>query len=75
MRIPFSTLRKRFIQPTPAWGWNADGTVWVRCQCGIPMDLHGTHSVAEDGTVSPSLWHDEAECGWHVFAVLSGWPL
>lgn len=58
-------------EPKPAWGRFAGGEAWVRCQCGQVLYLD--HDVAADGTVSPSLWHDEPGCGYHVMATLQGW--
>jgi len=66
-----ANARKRNIEPMPAWGKDASGAVWVRCKCGLPMDLD--HEIALDGQVTPSLWHDDPRCGWHVRAKLEGW--
>lgn len=68
----------------PAWDLSTDpelvaqhgaarGEVLVlRCDCGKIIRLLG-HRVAADGTVTPSLWHDVPECGWHVHGRLDGW--
>lgn len=64
-------LRRSMAPPMPAWGADERGAVWVRCVCGEVMDLD--HEVAADGSVSPSLWHDDPGCGWHVSARLLDW--
>ncbi len=73
--VPFTLIRKSFVDPTPAWGIDkGDGGVFVRCgQCGKAVDLHEQHTIAADGTVSPSVHHDEPGCGWHVHIKLEGW--
>lgn len=46
--------------------------VWVACaECGVRGSLED-HTIAPDGTVSPSLVCP-GECGWHVFGRLIGW--
>lgn len=49
-----------------------DGQPIVRVRC--PKGHVGIldHSVAADGTVSPSV--ECQSCDWHVFARLEGWP-
>ena len=48
------------------------GPPWVRCpECGVRGALTD-HSIAADGSISPSLVCP-AGCGWHVFARLLGW--
>jgi hypothetical protein len=44
--IPFDSVRKRMNRPNadtsrpcPAWGRDADGEVWIRCTCGLPVTL------------------------------------
>jgi len=68
--VPFTDLRKSFIEPKPAWGIEkGDGAVFVRCGvCGKCIDL--PHSIADDGTVSPSV---VCACGWHVHIKLQNW--
>lgn len=66
-----ANARKRNVEPMPAWGRSEGGDVWIRCKCGTPMSLD--HEIAADGTVTPSLWHDTPECGWHVHGKLEGW--
>lgn len=73
--IPFVDRRRSFEDPKPAWGRDAaTRQVWVRCGvCGRCMDLDPGHTVAGDGTVAPSLFHDGDGCGWHVFGRLLEW--
>jgi hypothetical protein len=66
-----SGVRRSAVLPAPGWGVDAAGEVWVRCACGEVLDLD--HAVAADGAVSPSLWHDDPACGWHVSARLEDW--
>lgn len=45
-------------------------------RCGVRMSL-ARHSIAPDGTVTPSIGHPEGvpDCGWHPApGVLVGWP-
>lgn len=63
------------IEPRPAW-FKENGFTYLRCACGhlLTIDTHnGTHAIAGDGKVTPSLWHDVPECGFHVFGTLDGW--
>jgi hypothetical protein len=64
------------IEPRPAWFKDEHGFVWLRCECGhiLNIDTHNhTHAIGPDGVVTPSLWHDVPECGFHVFGTLDGW--
>lgn len=74
VQIPRVEKRQRNVEPMPAWGRDAGGHLWLRCKCGLPMGLDD-HTVAADGTVSPSLWHqdDGHGCGWHVWGRLLDW--
>lgn len=65
-----NNARKRNVEPMPAWGRNEHG-VWIRCRCGLPMSID--HEIAADGAVTPSLWHDVPECGWHIHGKLEDW--
>lgn len=65
----------------PAWYQDEDGYVCLRCpNCCIPSFL-ATHSVTDDGIVSPSIWcqcpkgiRDQLQNDdWHVFGRLIGW--
>ncbi len=38
--------------------------------CGVRGSLAGSHEVAEDGKVTPSV---ACDCGFHEFIVLEGW--
>lgn len=53
----------------PAWYFMGQGRVILVCQCGETMMLN--HEISEDGTVSPSIWHDVPECGWHIYGKLN----
>lgn len=61
----------------PVW-WAGKDTFGNRCVlltcggCGVAVHLSGW-TVADDGTVSPSVWHNEPQCGWHVFIRLLDW--
>lgn len=41
--------------------------------CGRGIALCN-HTIAADGTVSPSVVCPHPGCGWHVFLRLDGWP-
>lgn len=57
----------------PLW-WCADhGSIVCRCGCGELYILDGRWSVAADGAVTPSIWHNTPECGWHYFVRLLDW--
>ena len=73
VEIPYDDpIQKIGKQPSPAWGYNSDGKLMVRCICGMPMELD--HQVDENGVVTPSMWHNEPpKCDWHVHCVLLGW--
>jgi hypothetical protein len=70
--IPRTDLRKSFVPPMPAWGRDTSGALFIRCACGICMGIDD-HTVDAAGNVTPSLWHDEPGCGWHVWGQLEGW--
>lgn len=52
----------------------------IFCNCGKAFGL-GNHSIAADGTVSPSFWHrdsitgnnDNLGCGFHEFIKCEGY--
>jgi hypothetical protein len=68
----------------PAWDINTDpvmvknygnghsGVIVLRCNCGRVIRLLD-HAVSADGKVSPSIWHDVPECGWHVWGQFKDW--
>jgi hypothetical protein len=57
----------------PVWWMGDDGVPLIACGgCGLFHRLEGW-AIADDGTVSPSVWHNEAQCGWHVFIRLLDW--
>lgn len=62
----------------PLWGLtinplkDAKRSAKVRCGNGHLASLDD-HTIAADGTVSPSLDCPEGGCGWHVHARLVGW--
>lgn len=70
--IPKTDFRKSHVDPSPAWGRDASGELFIRCKCGLCMGLDG-HMVDDNGDVNPSLHRDEPECGWHVHGTLVGW--
>ena len=71
--IPKTDVRRSFAEPSPAWGRDTSGELFIRCggcrRC-MGMDLH---TVADDGTVEPSLHHDDPACNWHVWGTLLEW--
>src|SRR5882762_8866810 len=71
--VPFTEHRKSFEHPAPAWGRDkGSGEIFIRCGgCGKCIDLD--HQVAANGDVTPSVWHDSPDCGWHVHITLEGW--
>jgi hypothetical protein len=71
--IPRTARRQRNVAPCPAWGRDNTGAVFIRCACGLPMDLDRLHVVAADGNVHPSLHHDDGACGWHEWGRLLDW--
>lgn len=72
IEIPKTNFRKSFEEPMPAWGKDKQGKLFIRCECGKCMGLDN-HTVSDDGTVNPSLHHDEPDCGWHVWGKLLDW--
>ena len=46
-------------------------SAWVACPNGHLADLD--HTIAADGTVSPSVVCPEGGCGWHEHVQLEGW--
>lgn len=48
------------------------GVAFLRCQCGRLTHLKDW-DIASDGTVSPSFYHVEPFCDWHVFLKLTDW--
>jgi hypothetical protein len=70
--------------PRPGPGWiavgNTDGAPLkplVRCNCGTLIGI-AAHSVAADGTVTASFFHDKGcdparGCDWHEFITLDGY--
>lgn len=76
IEVPFTEVRKSFVDPSPAWGVDkGDGSIFVRCgdckKCiGLP------HMVDDNGIVSPSVHHDDGEnCQWHVHIKLLDWNI
>lgn len=53
------------------WGWHG-GDIIYRCTC-MNAPLLNAHSIAEDGTVSPSVVCTTNLCGFHEFVKLEGW--
>ena len=63
---------------SPAWtaieAANGGTLFMFRCTCGTWMRLvDGVWTVAPDGTVSPSVWHNVSDCGFHDFIKLGGY--
>jgi hypothetical protein len=71
----------------PRGDWGVPGPCWIhvvsykenklqkpviKCQCGMVFGM-GNHKVGKDGVVSPSWWHNENGCGWHVSITLKDW--
>ena len=59
-----------------AWFPVTGGMPLYRCGgCGELLCLHPDHSIADDGTVTASMYHnpDKGGCGWHVFGRLLDW--
>ena len=51
--------------PNPAWGLQ-NGNAIFRCRCGILYNLTANGwQIASDGTVMPSVHHDDEYCGFH----------
>ncbi len=73
VRLPKTDKRIDNIKPSPAWGFDVTGTLFIRCMCGECLEID--HTIMANGDVEPSLWHDEPRCGWHVMATLDGWGL
>jgi hypothetical protein len=83
IQIPRTSARKSYHTSTtrkpnvdadsvcPAWGIDSGGTVFIRCACGMCMDLQ--HTIEPNGDVNPSIFHDRDGCGWHVMGTLVGW--
>ena len=56
----------------PVW-WGSPSQVFVTCGgCGDNLNIT-TWSIADDGHVTPSVYHNEERCGWHVFLRLLDW--
>jgi hypothetical protein len=68
--IPKSEPRRSHVQPSPAWGREASGELYIRCACGLCMGLD-RHTIEPNGEINPSLLHPE--CGWHVYGTLADW--
>lgn len=55
-----------------AYGKGNDGVLLIRCNCGLTIRMLG-QKISADGIVSPSIWHDVPECGWHVWGRFADW--
>lgn len=71
--IPKTDVRKDHVAPSPAWGRDESGELFIRCACGVCMGID--HEVDVTGWVHPSLHHDTADggCGWHEWGILLGY--
>lgn len=59
-------------QPKGTWKKRGDGLISVVCpDCGEGAFLD--HTVADDGTVTPSLVCSVTGCKFHEFVKLDGW--
>jgi hypothetical protein len=67
-----------FGERAPGW-WHGtlDGRPVVNLRCGGKCRRHAghmsDHTIAEDGTVNPSILCPSPDCGWHVYGRLVGW--
>lgn len=58
----------------PAWGKQGVHIIF-RCKCGILYNLtENGWNIANDGTVTPSIHHDDSHCGFHEFVKLENYP-
>ena len=55
-----------------AFGNGNAGVVLVRCDCGLVIRMLG-QVIDEQGLVTPSIWHDVPECGYHVHGRFADW--
>jgi hypothetical protein len=61
----------------PCWAPCAEPDGHCDLWCGrghVSLLAKDQHTVAADGTVSPSLVCPRKGCDWHVFGRLEGWP-
>lgn len=67
--IPYKPYERDNITPLTWHRSTFDGvpTVYLVCECGRRIPLSTSHEIADDGTVTPSVWHDAADggCGYH----------
>lgn len=74
MKIPRDTTTDDFPAPGTWRPAKRDGkqTAFFRCpKCPTVGSLDGTHEVADDGTVTPSMVCPN--CDFHEWIVLDGW--
>lgn len=60
----------------PSWAPLRDGdrkSATVVCPAGH-LGVLTDHTIADDGTVTPSVVCPEQGCGWHEHIRLGGWP-
>lgn len=64
-------------EPGPIWRRSTrDGKLTANVKCGNGhIASLVDHTIAADGTVTPSLDCATEGCSWHVHARLVGWPL
>jgi hypothetical protein len=76
MRVDLPKAARPGTTPPGHWSPLRDGGRWsasIACpQCGVLATLTD-HSIAADGTVSPSVVCPTSGCSWHVQARLLGW--
>lgn len=74
LNIPHTTILKfnedgRYGS-NPAWGRQGNNIIF-RCKCGVLYNLsENGWEIAADGTVTPSVHHDDNYCGFHEFVKL-----
>lgn len=78
-QIPRELPPFKLENPGPSWLTQSDGTVLIRCACGVLLGSPTPHSIDADGTVNASLICNQRSmgrepCGWHVFGRLLDWP-
>lgn len=80
-RVPIPRERGPFALHTagPSWLLQSDGTVLLRCACGVLLGSPTRHSIAPTGEVNASIVCDRPSCGrqpcgWHVYGRLMDWP-
>lgn len=78
--LPIPHHQYRHDEPTVPLTWyraKLDGvpTVYLVCKCGRRPPLSTSHDIADDGTVTPSVWchPDDGGCSFHEMIKLEGY--